>query len=115
MRKLGRLWVLEVRKGKVEEVDNLEEQSPSKVGTRPQMDEAELQQVVVRECRCQVGSRGERLGGEVRLEQGGEVGDLQDVEHDPVDAHDYGVESEGCVVGRVLAPDLAALVVAFMG
>lgn len=77
------LWVLEVCKGEVEKVHDLEEQSPAEVRPAPQVDEAELQQVVVGEGRCEIGRCGQGFGREVGLEKRGEIWNLEDVEHDP--------------------------------
>lgn len=82
MGKLRSAWVAEVSEGKVEEVENLEEQGPAEVGAGPQMDEAELEQVVDREGCCEVEGRSEGFRA-VGLEEGGEVRDLGDVENDP--------------------------------
>jgi hypothetical protein len=78
------LWVLEVRKGEIEEIDNLKEQGPAKVGAAPEVDEAELEEVVVGEGGGEVGGCGEGLGREVGLEEGGQVRDLEDIQDDPV-------------------------------
>jgi hypothetical protein len=48
------------------------------------MDEAELEEVMVGEGGSEVRGRGERFGGEVGLEEGSKVRDLEDVEDDPV-------------------------------
>ena len=79
MRDLWCAWVLEVGEGEVEEVDDLQEEAPPEMRTDPEVDEAHLQQVVVGECRSEVGADDGRLGFEER----GEVGDLEDVEDDP--------------------------------
>ena len=83
MRKLRGSWVLEIREGEVKEVDDLEQESPAEVRAAPQVNEAELQEIVVREGGCEVGGRGQALGREVCLEERCQVWNLEDVKYDP--------------------------------
>jgi len=54
VRQARRLRVLEVGECQVEEIDDLEEQGPAEVGAAPEVDEAELEEVVVGEGCCEV-------------------------------------------------------------
>jgi len=107
---LGALGVTEVGEGQVEPVENDEQQGPPKVGAAPKVDEAESKQVIENECMGELGCRSDELGGRVEVI---EVGDLDNVEHDPVDASNNGIQGEWSMVGSVLSPDGVSVVFAF--
>jgi len=87
MGQLGGLGITEVRECQLEEVDDNEKQSPPEVGASPKVDEAKPEEVVEDEVGCQV-QRNSKVFRVGRLEDGCQIRDLDDEEHDPVDADD---------------------------
>lgn len=111
----GGLGVPKVGESELQKVEDVEQEGPSKVAAAPEMDGAEGEQVVGDEVRGEVAGVLDVAGGQLRLRvERGQVGDLQRVQHDPVDGDDRAGQREGGVVVAVYAPDGAAVVFAFV-
>lgn len=96
------LWVSEVGKGKIEPVNNGNEQSPPEVTTAPEMDIAKSQEVVEGEIGSQDGCWCDQSWWSVQVVQ---IRDLEDVENDPIDGDNDLIEGKRSVMVAILAPN----------
>lgn len=97
------LWVAEVERGQVAEVDDQDDLGPDKVRADEEHDECELEKVVKDEVRTD-GGGGLDIGG-VGGEEVPDVADLEEEEDDPVDGRNDRVQLKGCMPTLVLPPD----------
>lgn len=108
----GGARVSEVGSGKVEEVDDDQQLSEPEVGSDPEVDEAEEEEVAGDEV-------GAYIGGSVHVNlilrvQVPAVADLENVQDNHVDGGDDRVQGERSVSAVVLVPDGSTVVLALM-
>jgi hypothetical protein len=86
MRNLSSLWIFEVRKSQLEEIDDDEKLGPPEVGAGPQVDEAKNQQVVEDEMRRKVCRCVKRFSSVfIVVEQVDDEGNLDDEQNNPAE------------------------------